>query len=240
MKNSKEYGDKLKKWIRSCKRSAEAAEPAVYQDPLEALIYGIISEHRSEPEGKKIWKRIRSHFVDFNDLRVCRNEEIFEVLEDHGSQAAQTAALLTGMLNQVYDKYDCMSLAALKELGKRQGRKELEEIGGISRYAADYCFLTALGGHAIPLTETMKNLLRREEMIHPESPDEEIAGFLERQVSAADGWAAYCLLRAASEGRLKETDAGEKDPAKDTKRKKTVRKKAVSKKTAKRKTVRKK
>ena len=208
--------------------------PAVYEEPLDSVVVALISEHRDEGDTRKIYKRMQSHFMDLNDLRVSRSEEILDVMNDH-SESAQTAAqLVSRILNQVYDRYDTMSLAVLKNTGKRQGRKELEELDGMSRFAVDYCFVTALGGHAIPLTEPMKSLLRREELIHPEATDDEIHGFLERQIPAADGWVFYCLLRAAAEGNLKEQAVSGSDSA--VKKSVSKSKKKTIKQTSKKKT----
>lgn len=226
MKNSKDYSGKVKKLFREWKRRASDLIPAFYEEPLDAVVVALISEHCTDEDARKIYKRMQSHFVDLNDLRVSRNEEILEVINDHTETAQTAAQAVTRILNQVYDRYDTMSLAVLKNMGKRQGRKELEELNGMSRFAVDYCFVTALGGHAVPLTESMKSLLGREELIHPEATEDEIHGFLERQIPAADGWAFYCLLRAAAEGTLKEqaasdSGAAEKKTARKSKKKTT-------------------
>jgi endonuclease III len=232
MKNSKDYSGKIKKLYRSWKKQGGDLTAPVYEEPLEALVVALISERYPDGEARKIYKRMQSHFTDLNDLRVSRAEEIIEVMDDH-SESAQAAALtLTRILNQVYDRYDMMSLASLKGTGKRQGRKEIEDLEGVTRFAADYCFVTALGGHAIPLTGSMKTLLTREEMIHPEATDEEIHGFLERQIPASEAWAFYSLLRAAAEGILTAAEPAQGAPeaqASAKTRKKPAVKKAAGK-----------
>jgi len=226
MKNSKDYGLKLKKAFQRWVRQAADSKPVVYEDPIEALIIGLISQVYPESEARKIYKRIQNHFVDFNDLRVARSEEILDVMGDHSPQAQETAQVLTRILNQIFDRYDTLTLTSLKGQGKRQGRKAIETLDGISRFAVDYCFLTSLDGHAIPLTETMKNFLRQEELVHPEASDEEIYGFLERQIPAAKDWLFYSLLRTAAEGGLK---AEEKRRPLETKGEKKKKAKSKSK-----------
>ncbi len=44
MKNSKEYAEKIKKLHRSLKRQGKKVTPVTYDDPVEAIIYGILSE----------------------------------------------------------------------------------------------------------------------------------------------------------------------------------------------------
>lgn len=230
MKNSKEYSEKLTSYLGALKKAPAAAKMPTFADPLESMVYAMICEYTTEANAARVYKRICSHFVDFNDLRVSRVEEVLDVMDDSGPEAQRAAAMMTKVLNHVYERYDRMSLDALKESGKRQGRKELEELEGVSRFAVDFCFVTALEGHAVPLKENMKVLLKAEGLIHPESTDDEIRGFLERQVSAADGWAFYTYLCGQCEG----VDSGEAR-AKSARRKATAKKAdAASKKTTKR------
>ena len=43
----------------------------------------------------------------------------------------------------------------------KEAKKELEETAGMTPFAVSYCFLTALDGHAIPLTAAMLSFLTR-------------------------------------------------------------------------------
>ena len=61
MKNSKEYAEKIKKLHRSLKRSAKKATPVSYDDPVEAVIYGILSEKVTERQAHAAWKRSKRH-----------------------------------------------------------------------------------------------------------------------------------------------------------------------------------
>lgn len=232
MKNSKEHSEKLARYMQSMKQASAVKMPE-FADPLEAMIYAMICEYTTDANAPRVYKRICSHFVDFNDLRVSRIEEIADVMDDSSPAAQKAAAMITHLLNQVYDRYDRMSLDVLKEGGKRQGRKELEEIDGISHFAVDYCFLTSLEGHAVPLKESMKAHLKAQECIHPESTDDEIRGFLERQVSASDGWAFYAFLCGVCEGtggdgtkaaRSRKAPARKAEAAKKTTTKRTSKK----------------
>lgn len=222
MKNSKEYGAKIDKFIRTAK-NGQKIKPADFDDPLDALLFGLISEHTTEKHARKVYKTLLAHFVDYNDLRVCRVEEIQEILEDFTPTGEQIAENLTRVLTTLFDKYDTLSLKGIDEQGKRQAKKELEELGGTTRFAVNYCFLAAFEGHAIPLNEAMLNYLRSEELVDSEATPEEVEGFLERHISASAAWEFHELLRMATEGGLKKTSASapkiekKKTPAKKKK-----------------------
>ena len=80
MKNSKEYAQRLHKLYRELKRVHPKVEKTTYEDPAEALICGIISERLSETATSRALREIRTAFVDWNDLRVSRIEEIAEAM----------------------------------------------------------------------------------------------------------------------------------------------------------------
>lgn len=181
------------------KRVHPKIERRTYEDPAEALICGIISERLSEAATGKALREIRASFVDWNDLRVARIEEIAEALGSNTTAGRDTAIALTAALRAVFDEHHKISLAVLKKLGKRPARLGLEKLQGVSRFVINYCMLTSMEAHAVPLTRNMIEYLRRQGAISPNADEEDIEGFLTRQVSAKDAYEFYALLRRESE-----------------------------------------
>ena len=221
MKNSKDYAPRLQKLYRGLKRAHSKVETTTYEDPIEALIYGVVSERLSESAAKKAMKGFRETFVDWNDLRVSRAEEIVEVLREDTANSRDTASSLTMVLRAVFDEYHALDLHALKKIGKRPAKKMIEDLEGADHFAVSYCMLTALQGHAIPLTSKMTTYLRQNDVVDPEADAHDIEGFLTRQVAAKNAYEFYRLLRRESES------------PKVAKKKKVVRKKAKTRKVTK-------
>ena len=202
MKNSKEYSPKVHKLYRSLKHKYPKVQRAAYDEPVDALVYAIISENMSETETQSAIKRFADHFVNWNDLRVSRAEEIIEVLGADTSVTRNIASTLTMALGTVFNKYNMVSLKALTRIGKRPARQVLEEIiDGTSRFVVNFCCLTSLQAHAIPLTRKMTEFLRSNEMVHPTADEQQIEGFLTKQISAENAYEFYALLRRRSEAR---------------------------------------
>jgi endonuclease III len=233
MKDSKEYSPRLTKLVRSLKRGAEKCQMPVYADPIEAVVYALISEPMTEAAAARTFKRMKSHFIDLNDLRVSRVEEIVDIFRDASEAAEKSARAVTQVLNTIFDKTDRISLDTLSREGKRQAHKELSDIAGITPFAVDYCFLTALGGHAIPLTERMLDYLKTHQVVHPEATMEEIAGFLERQIPASDAYEFYIRLRNEVEQNHEDHAAAPASKKKTAGEAKTTAKKTVKKAAAK-------
>ena len=201
MKNSKEYSKKVHKLYRSLKRKYPKVQRAIYERIVDALVYAIISENMSEKAAHSAIKRFADYFVDSNDLRVSRAEEIIEALGADTSVTRDIAWALTSALRAVFEKYNRVSLEALRKMSKRPAKQALEKIDGASHFVVDYCMLTSLYGHAIPLTKKMIEYLRSNELVHPDADEQEIEGFLARQISAENAYEFYALLRRQSEAR---------------------------------------
>ena len=210
MKDSRTYGQKIGKLFRSLKQKYAEVKRIEFGDPAYALVYAIVSERTRASTAKTIVRRMERHFVDLNDLRVARTEDILDILGASGEDSRKTASVLTQVLNSIYNRYNMVSLAALKEVGKRRARKRLEKLEGLSRFAIDYCFLVALRGHSIPLTRKMIEYLKAGELVHPDATDDEIEGFLKRQITAANAYEFYSLLRQESEKAKRARAAGKR------------------------------
>ena len=100
----------------------------------------------------------------------------------------------------------------MKKLGKSPARQALEKMDGICRFVGNYCMLACLQSHAMPLTERMIEYLRNNQLVEPDADEQQIEGFLAKQISAENAYEFYVLLRRQSESR------------KTKRKKKTVRK----------------
>jgi len=152
MKDSQDYSKKVQKLYRSLKKKYGKVEKVTYEDPADAVVYGILSERMSEKPATAAFKRFADYFVSLNDLRVSRAEEIVEMIGEDTPATSETASTITKALRCIFNEHHEASLDAIKKIGKRPARSALEAIDGVSKFATDYCMVTALDGHAIPLT----------------------------------------------------------------------------------------
>jgi endonuclease III len=203
MKDSREYSKKIQRLYRSLKRKHPKPHKVAYENIVDGLVYAILSEDISEAAAQAAIKRFASYFIDWNDLRVSRVEEIVEVLGEDTPITRGIASALTRVLRAIFEKYNMVSLEALKKIGKRPAKQVLEKMIGTtnSHFVVDYCMLTALHGHAIPLTKKMTEYLRDNELVHPEADEQVIEGFLARQIPTKGAYDFYYLLRCQSESR---------------------------------------
>ena len=201
MKNSKEYSKKVHELYRRLKAKYPKAKKIIYDEPADALVYAIIGENMSEPATESAIRKFGDYFIDLNDLRVSREEEIVEVLGKDTPVTKDIALTITMALRAVFEKYNSVSLEALKKIGKRPAKQVLEKMNGVSRFAVNYLLLTSLHGHAIPLTKRMIEYVRSNKLVHADADEQQIEGFLAKQIPAESAYEFYALLRRQSESR---------------------------------------
>ncbi|MHC4425362.1 MAG: hypothetical protein ACYSYV_04600 [Planctomycetota bacterium] len=217
MKNSKEYSKKIRALYRTLRRKYPKVQEVRHEEVADAIVRAIISAELNERATDSAIKRFADYFVDWNDLRVSRVEEIVEVLGKDTPATRDIASTIVRVLNGIFGQYHKVSLDALKTIGKRPAKQALEKIDGTSRFVVDYCMLTSLRGHAIPLTKKMIEYLRSNELVQPEADGQQVGGFLAKQISAKNGYDFYALLRRESEAR----QGKRKKKAKTTRKKKS-------------------
>jgi endonuclease III len=198
MKDSKKYAKQIQVLFKKIKGPAKI-QPPEYQDPMESLVFGLLTENLTIHDTEAAMKRFHECFVDLNDLRVSRTEEVFEMFGQKSDALRQSAGSVSKVLNTVFNKTNSISLESLKKIGKRQVKELLHKIDGVTDFAIDYCMLTAFEAHAIPLTGSMVDYMKNTGLAHSEATREEIQGFLAKQISADKAYEFYYLFRKHSE-----------------------------------------
>jgi len=199
MKETKNFKDKVQQLLRSLKRRHRKIDYPDYKEPVDALVFAVLCEHSTTQQTLVALKRIKEYFLDLNDLRVSRPEEIVEACGPDTGVTNQTALNLTLILKAIFDKFNSLSLADLKRQGKKEIRDTLRRFGPISEFVLDYCMLTAFEAHAIPLTANMVEYLKAQKLIEPDLPPPQISLMLARQIAAKDAYTFYALLRKETE-----------------------------------------
>jgi endonuclease III len=218
MKSSNpQYAQKLKKLFSALKKGGEKPKKPAYQDPIEAIVFAILSENSTESGAKTALKKIQSHFVDFNDLRVARAEEIIEVIKPDIAEAEKCSVRLALILNAIFQKYDCLTLEDFTSSRKKAAKEILGKFNGMTSFVNSYIMLTIVNTPAAPLTENMIQYLKTYKTVDPKSDNEQVIAFVEKQISAANSYAFYALVRHDSElvnSKAAQLLAGKKPKAK--------------------------
>ena len=193
------FSQKLKKLFNALKKGAEKPKKPDYQDAVEAIIFAALCQNSTESAAKAAMKKIQSHFVDNNDLRVARIDEIIEAAGGDIAEISKTATTIISLLNAMFQKYDSLAPEDFNGTGKKNMREILEKFNGMTPFICDYVMLTALNAHCVPLTDKMIEYLKTYELVDPQWDNAQIISFVEKQIPACDAYAFYALIRHDSE-----------------------------------------
>jgi endonuclease III len=199
MKTSGQDVLKLKKLFTALKKGSEKPKKPSHCDFIEMLVFAILCENTTEAAARAAIKKIQSHFVDFNDLRVARVEETVEAIRHDIQEPEKIAAKLVLLLNSIFQKYDCLSPEDLTNAGKKNTREILEKFSGMTDFVRDYIMMMVLNAHAVPMTEKMIQYLKTFGVIDHETDNIQAETFIEKHISATESHAFYAAVRHDSE-----------------------------------------
>jgi endonuclease III len=141
------------------------------------------------------YKRIRDRVVDFNDLRVTMPREIVEFIGPRYPMAQTRAERLRAALRDTFQREHAVSLDRLFDLGKREIKKYLRSLDGVSPYVADRVTLLSFDCHCIPVDERLRRALAREGVCEESTAIPELASWLARQVKAGEAARTHMVLQ---------------------------------------------
>lgn len=194
MKDAKRYEQKLKKLLRGLKKAAAPAAPANPEELLTRIIEAILAADAPEGEASRAMAAVQKEFVDYNELRVAPERDILDCLGDEQPLTRAKVAVLQKTLNNLFDRSNCYRLEYLTEMSRRDLRRHLRELG-MSAFAEAYLAMTCFGVHAIPVDETLREVLQMTDHIPPEAELADVQAFLEKLIPPKDGYAAHVFFR---------------------------------------------
>jgi hypothetical protein len=158
------------------------------------LVFSFLAWEASTARAVMATKRLHGSVVDYNELRVCLNDELVRMVGDRYPRALERVTRLRSTLNDLYRREHAVSLKSLPELPKREARQLLDSCEGLPPFVSARMLLFSLGGHAFPLDHRIHQALLTEEAA-PENFDE-AAGWLERHFRVGEAAPAYLLIEA--------------------------------------------
>ncbi len=181
---------------------------------IEHLLYAIIREGAMRELAEKAFKKLRTTFFDWNEVRVSAPHEIEEVLVGIPN-ADDRAHRIIGVLQYWFElkyNFDMEDLAkkGLKDAArqvvrmlsevaktgaKEAGRVPVKVVDG-NDYVVASVIQQGLGGHAIPLDGPSLRVLRRLTLAEVDETLENVRGSIEHSIPKAKGHHFNELLSA--------------------------------------------
>lgn len=167
----------------------EGADRSLWQ-----LVFSFLTWEASTERALVANKRLHSSVVDYNELRVCLNDELVRMVGDRYPRALERVTRLRSTLNDLYRREHIVTLKSLPDMPKREARQLLDSLEGLPPFVSARMLLLSFGGHAFPIDNRIHQALLAEGAA-PESFDE-AAAWLERQFRVGEAGPAYALIEA--------------------------------------------
>jgi len=229
--------DPINALIERLGKKYSVAPPEETREPLEEFVLSFLMWESSTNRAEYALKRLLDSVVDINELRVTRPADIATLLGKTYPLAEERAERMTRALDDLFRQEHAVSLERIVAMNKRDGRKYLEGLEGMTPYISARAALFALGAHAIPIDDRTLGKLIEAGVIEEDFTPEKASGKLERHIKASDGLQAHLLLQAWSEDGASAPTFGVaengKNPSKSRRsssKKKTTRSKTAAKK----------
>lgn len=179
---------------------APGTEAVLGADPVLAeLLMSMLLWDATTGQARHALRRLREQLVDLNELRVCVAQEIADILGEKYPFALERGNRLRSLLSDIYQREHRVQLSHLESLSKREARAYLESLEGVPHFAAARTFALALGGHAVPVDNRLRELLAQEDMVKGDATCAALSGWLERNIGADDSRASLLALQAWSD-----------------------------------------
>jgi hypothetical protein len=153
---------------------------------LEHLIYACCLENAGYDVADEAFHRMQECFVDWNEVRVTTVTELVEHLVNLPDPAA-AALRVKKNLQSIFETRYSFDIEDLVKVNQGKAVAELEKLSGISKFVLNYVTQNALGGHAIPISDSIiKILLATDIVSDAEVAKGQIPG-LERTITKSKG-----------------------------------------------------
>ncbi|MGP1309256.1 MAG: hypothetical protein ACTS27_03545 [Phycisphaerales bacterium] len=193
--------EKFDKLIAS--RAPKTPPPAFNADAEGAieslLVHSFLLYDSSADAADRAMKKLVGSFVDFNELRVAREDDIAAAIGVRYPGVSERAALLKRALNAVFDREHAVSLVGLLSKNKRDAKQYLASLDGCNAYVSSRVLLLGCTGHAVPVDGLLLSRLQDASALEDDVDLDRAVSLLERHVKAADAYVTHLALEALRE-----------------------------------------
>ncbi|MEM7229905.1 MAG: hypothetical protein AAF432_13930 [Planctomycetota bacterium] len=202
-------------------------------DPIAVLVQSFLIWETSAEKALSAYEKLRQAVVDFNDLRICMPHEVVAFIGSSYPRALDRCQRMRAALRDIYLREHAVSLERLIGLGKRDARKYIETLDGVTPFIAERLMVLSFGIHGMPVDDQLRTHLIEAGVLEEGTEIPEAVSWLTRQIKSAASRETYIGLQAwgeqqASASKPKRKKTTTKKTTKKTTTKKTSRKKTTT------------
>ncbi len=150
-------------------------------DPLDELIFTVLSQNTSDVNRDRAYETLRSRFPTWEAVRLADVADIEDAIRVGGLGAIK-APRIKNMLEHIKQEHDSLSLDFLRDMPAEEARKWLVSLKGVGVKTASCVLLFSLGIPALPVDTHVHRVTRRLGLVSMRSSPERTNVLLEAMV----------------------------------------------------------
>lgn len=195
--SAKNRGDRILLLQKVVTKHFEPVKASDDRSVLEHLLYACCLEDATYESADEAFHRLQESFFDWNEIRVTTVTELSEAVHNLPNPAA-AAVRIKKNLQSLFETRYSFDIDDMIKMNQGKAVQELEKMAGMSKFVLGYVVQNALGGHAIPVSDSIMSILLATEIVSEQEAEKGLAPGLERTVPKTKGHAfSSCLHQLA-------------------------------------------
>lgn len=196
---SNNRGDRIQLLQKVLKKHFKPVPATESRSVLEQLVFASCLEDARYEAAEEAFQRMQELFVDWNEMRVTTVTELADALRNLPDPNA-AAARIKRTLQSIFEARYSFDLEDMRKMNQGKAIQEIAKCNGISRFMLGYVVQLAFGGHTIPVSDSMMNVLLLTGVVTPAEAEKGQTPGLERAISKSKGYEfSSCLQQLAAE-----------------------------------------
>lgn len=173
----------LRAIVRRLERRFGPLEPPRATDPLEELVWTVLSQHTSDANAERAFRALRERFPSWEAVLAARTAALARAIRS-GGLANTKAARIRQILREIAGREGRLDLSRLRTLPDEEVRAYLTSLPGVGPKTAAVVMAFALGRDAIPVDTHVHRVSRRLGLVPPRASAERADALLHELVPA--------------------------------------------------------
>jgi hypothetical protein len=190
---STQRADRYEQLYKALKKHYKPVTPPTDRKVLDHLLYACCLEDATYEAADEAFAKLQQAYFDSNEVRVTTTAELSESMTSL-PKAAAAANRIKKSLQSMFEARYSYDIDDLKKANLGKAVDELTGWQGMSKYAVDYITQHALGGHAIPISQSILDVCQTLELItYAEAEKGSLPG-VERAIAKSKGFEFASML----------------------------------------------
>ncbi|MCK4851380.1 MAG: hypothetical protein KAT11_08515, partial [Phycisphaerae bacterium] len=156
------------------------AKQSAEVEPVERIVLAILADNEPSSKAQTVLRKLKGYYVDFNELRVSRPNELAAHMGSTFAQPLPKAKIILGVLKGIFDRENSFDLGFLKSKSKQELEEYFRDIPGADNYLVSSVILYCCGRQAFPLDEKMLQACKELELAKGPVSLENMQAYFER------------------------------------------------------------